>query len=56
MSTNPVSWNRLRAVTWEILDTPDPKGRYVQASTLANVSIFGLIVLNVLANPSCEVR
>lgn len=49
MSTNPVSWNRLRAVTWEILDTPDPEGRYVQASTLANVSIFGLIVLNVLA-------
>jgi len=44
-----MSWERLRIVTWEILDTPDPDGRYVQASTLANVSIFGLIVLNVLA-------
>jgi voltage-gated potassium channel len=49
MSTVPTSWKRLRFVTWEILDTPDPDGRYVQASTLANVSIFGLIVLNVLA-------
>jgi len=49
MSTIAASWNRLRSVTWEILDTPDEDGHYVQASTIANLSIFGLIVLNVLA-------
>ena len=41
--------DRLRYVTWEILDTPEEGGRHVEASTLANVSIFVLIVLNVLA-------
>jgi voltage-gated potassium channel len=49
MATIAASWNHLRSVTWEILDTPDEDGRYVQASTIANLSIFGLIVLNVLA-------
>lgn len=49
MSISSTSWEQLRTVTWKILDTPDPEGRYVQASTLTNVFVFGLIVLNVLA-------
>jgi voltage-gated potassium channel len=43
------SWTALRRLTWDIIDTPDEKGRHVQASTTFNVLIFALIVLNVLA-------
>jgi voltage-gated potassium channel len=43
------SYAQLRQLTWRILDTPKEGDRHVEASTIVNVCIFFLIVLNVLA-------
>ncbi len=42
-------YRRLREVTWEILSTRTESGRFEDLSTLVNMSIFALILLNVVA-------